>query len=94
MDTVSFPAWWQRKWGTNGAIVLAYLVHMDNQSPGEEWFTADANGLRESLRISPQALSLAREKLKADQAIEFRRVSPSYEYRINYAAIEAEKGQQ
>lgn len=79
---VTFPAWWQRRWGFNGAVFLSYL-HQEEPGP-QEWFTAEAQRFREYINISHPSVTLAREKLRADGVIDVRRHGPSYEYRLDH----------
>lgn len=87
MDTIEFPAWWQRRWGWSTSAFLSYLIEVDDDAP-TQWFSADINELRQSVTISHASISVARERLKADGVIEARKAGISYEYRIIPQQIE------
>lgn len=91
MQTISFPIEWKKRWGFTSASIL-YLLMQREEERGS-WIPIRAVDIQEALSIHPSGVVTGRERLRADQVVDVRRVGNSHEYRINHdvlAAIEAE----
>lgn len=82
MTVIQFRSDWKRRYGTVGAMFLDYLVSQE-ESPSE-WFPANGATFAEEYVTNNASTQVARERLRADQVIDVRRVGVSYQYRINH----------